>query len=208
MIRFCMISILMVSHLIANAQSDTVNAEVNKAQYNASLYYYSFPDAEGNLIPIVYADFNSIHLEGRYNYEDKKSASVFCGYTIERGKRVEFGITPMVGIVFGSTNGIAPGLELEIAWNKIDFYSESEWLFDFESADYNYIYTWTELAYNPNEVIRTGLSANRSRIYQNKKEIQRGIFAEYNFSKFTTGFHYFNPFEDDYYLIGILSYEF
>ena len=97
---------------------------------------------------------------------------------------------------------------LDITYGKFDFYSESELLIDFESFENNYIYTWSELAFSPNDVIRFGLSANRTRIYQNDKEIQHGLFAEYSFGSFTAGLHYFNPFGDNYFLIGKLSYAF
>ena len=97
---------------------------------------------------------------------------------------------------------------LDITYRKFDFYSESELLIDFESFENNYIYTWSELAFSPNDVIRFGLSANRTRIYQNDKEIQHGLFAEYSFGSFTAGLHYFNPFGDNYFLIGKLSYAF
>jgi hypothetical protein len=199
---------ILLSAVTSVAQTDSSKTEVSKPEYEASIYYYSYPHEPDIITPVFYADINSIHLEGRFNYEDKNTASVFAGYRFETGGKIETGITPVAGIVFGNTNGFAPGLLLDLTYGKFDFYSESELLIDFESLENNYIYTWSELAFSPNDAIRFGLSANRTRLYENDKVLQHGLFAEYSFSSFTAGLHYFNPLTEDYFLIGKLSYSF
>ncbi|HET6722474.1 MAG TPA: hypothetical protein VFH07_06970, partial [Chitinophagaceae bacterium] len=69
-------------------------------------------------------------------------------------------------------------------------------------------YTWTELAITPFKNFRTGISGNRTRLYQTGLEVQKGIFTQYSFWKLTAGLHYFNPFSDDYFLIATMSIEF
>ena len=172
--------------------------------FETSLFYYSFPHEEDVFTPILYLDYNALHFELRYNYEDRKTASFFGGYRFETGGKVELGITPIVGFVTGNTKGVAPGLEIDIVFNKFDFYSESEWLFDLDDKENNFIYTWSEVAFSPNESIRTGISANRTKIYDTKREIQHGVFAQYSFNTVTAGMHYFNPFSD-YFMIFTLS---
>jgi hypothetical protein len=155
-----------------------------------------------------YADHKALHLEARYNYEDVETGSVFGGWVFEAGNKLAVSLTPMIGIVFGNTNGIAPGLEASLAWKKFDFYSETEYVFDFDGKENNFLYTWTELAISPFRNFRTGISANRTRLFQSDLEVEKGIFIQYSFWKLTAGVHYFNPFSNDDFVIATLGIEF
>ena len=62
------------------------------------------------------ADGKRLHLEARYNYENQRTGSVWTGYNLEFGHKVEMTFTPMVGGVFGRTNGIAPGYRFSATW--------------------------------------------------------------------------------------------
>jgi hypothetical protein len=97
----------------------------------------------------------------------------------------------MLSIVFGNTNGIAPGLELELIYNKFDLYSESEYLFDFEGKENNFAYTYTELAATIfNDHVRTGSTGQRTRSFHAEFDVERGVFAEYYFGRFRVGVYY------------------
>jgi hypothetical protein len=114
----------------------------------------------------------------------------------------------MIGIAFGNTNALAPGLELSVTYKKLDFYSETEWLVDFARSENNFLYTWGELAISPVGALRTGISFQRTRLYQTDLEVQVGAFAEYGFGKFTGGVHYFNPLSNDEFVILTLNIDF
>jgi hypothetical protein len=174
--------------------------------FAASGYYYILPGLTNTLTLIGTADYKSIHLEPRYNYEGEHTGSVFAGWKFEAKGKIELTVTPMAGIVFGDLHGAAPGLELEVAYQLFDFYSESEYLIDFEDHQSNYFYTWTELGISPFHSFRTGISAQRTRLYQTGLDLQRGVFAEYAFWKLTVGVHYFNPFTTDYFFITSLNF--
>jgi hypothetical protein len=176
--------------------------------FEAAAYYYYLPHETDQITPLFYADYKFFHFEGRYNYEDKNTASVFVGRRFETGNKCIFGATPMMGIVFGNTTGFAPGLLLDLSYGKFDFYSESEFLFDSDFSENNFFYTWTEMAVSPTEHLRAGISASRTRIIDTGLDFQRGIFGQYSFGNLTAGIHYFNPFSADYYLIATLSYSF
>ena len=148
------------------------------------------------------------HLEARYNYEDKNTASLWAGYRFKFGKGVKFVIVPMAAIVFGNTNGVAPGLEMEIMYKKFDFYSESEHVFDFSSKENNFFYMYTELAIRPINALRTGIMTQRTRVFESDRELQRGIFAEYYFGRFRAGVFYFNPFDSDQFWVASFSVDF
>ena len=155
-----------------------------------------------------YAERDALHIEVRYNYEDVKTASVFGGYRFETGQEFKLNVIPMLGIAFGNTDGIIPGLELELTWKKLDFYCESEYVIDFKGSENNYFYTWSELGITPLEHFRTGISISRTGLIQSDLDLQRGIFVQYSFWKLITGFHYFNPFTDHEYAIVTLNFQF
>ncbi len=174
---------------------------------SATGYYYFFPGSENNTLTLIGSfDYKSFHLEPRYNYEVQNSGSVFAGWRFEAVGKLSFAATPMVGIVFGSLKGVAPGLEWELSYKAFDFYSESEYVIDQSGSQYNFFYTWTEFGFSPMESLRTGISVQRTRLYQTNLDIQRGIFAEYSFWKLTAGLHYFNLFSTDYFFIASLNF--
>lgn len=208
MYKIFFIFILCFSPCILFAQQNANDSSEAKWSFSTSGYYYFIPDDANSFTLIGSADHKALHLEARYNYEDQKTGSVFAGWRFEIGNEFKFGTTPMVGIAFGNTNGFAPGLELDAAYKLIDFYSESEYLIDFTGKENNFFYTWSELAVNPFHFLRTGISAQRTRLYQTDLDLQRGIFAEYSFRKLTAGVHYFNPFSKDNFVIFSFSVDF
>lgn len=185
-----------------------VDTSASPLAVSASGYYYFFQGSENNTLTLIgYLDYKSFHLEPRYNYEEQNTGSVFAGWKFEAEGKVSFAATPMVGIVFGSLKGFAPGLELELSYKAFDFYSESEYVIDQAGSQFNFFYMWTELGYSPVEKFRTGISAQRTRLYETGLDLQRGVFAEYSFWKLTAGFHYYNPFTTDYFFIASLNFE-
>jgi len=197
---------------MALAQVGLINnkADSSGSAFSASVsgYYYFFPESDNNTITLIgYLDHKSLHLEPRYNYEGENTGSLFAGWKFQVEGKLQFAATPMFGFVFGDIKGIAPGLELELAYKKFDFYSESEYVIDNEDSENNFYYTWTELGYSPFESFRTGISAQRTRLYQTGLDFQRGIFAEYSFWKLTAGLHYYNPLTPDYFFIASLNFE-
>ena len=186
-------------------ESTDSSTDATSWDFELDLYHYIVPHSPDNSVLMGYADYGNIHYEARYNYEDLHTGSVFGGYRLETGKKCVFGATPIGGVVFGNINGVAPGLLLDATWNKFDFYSESEYVVDFSESESNFFYTWSELAYSPTDFLRTGISANRTRLYQTDLELQRGVFAEYTWKTLTAGFHWFNPAADEEFFIATLA---
>ena len=189
----------------SQASVDTVSSAW---RFEADIYYYVLPHEKNTSTLIGYADHKSLHLEARYNYEDVKTASLFVGYSFEAGHKLKLTITPMIGSVFGNTNGFVSGLEASLKWKKLDFYTESEYVFDLAGKENDFFYSWTELAITPFTNFRTGISGSRTRLFHSTLEVQKGLFMEYSFWKLTAGVHYFNPFSDEYFVIATLAFEF
>ena len=143
----------------------------------AEAYGYLLQEDDGYLMVIVDADRGSLHLEGRYQYEDFDTGSLWVGWTLETGRSLQFEAVPMVGVVFGNTNGFAPGLELTLAWKSLEFYSESEYVFDTEGAEGDFFYNWSELSWQAASWLSVGLVGQRTRMFDSELAIDRGLFA-------------------------------
>jgi hypothetical protein len=190
------------------AQEKEIDSTSSQWNFSAWAEMYIIPGEEVFFNPTFYANHKSLHLEGRYNYEDRSTASLWAGRRFEFGKGVKFVFIPMASIVFGNTNGMAPGLETSITYGKFDLYSENEYVFDFTSKSNNFFYAYSELAISPLKPIRTGATIQRTRVFESPRELQRGIFLEYYFGKCRGGAFYFNPFSSDNYWIASFSVDF
>lgn len=154
--------------------------------------YLYLPEGDHFLLPILRADRGPLHLEGRYQYEDRHTASAWLGWTLEAGEKLHLEVVPMAGGVFGRTNGVAPGLELTLSWKSLELYGESEYLFDLESKEGNYFYNWSELSWHARPWLTVGLSAQRTRLYQSELTIDRGLFVAVKRSPLTLKVYGFN----------------
>ena len=205
---FFILILLLLSRYSLLAQQQVQDSLKSNWSFSLSGYYYILPGDKNTGTLIGTADYKKLHVEARYNYEDRNTGSSFAGWRFETGKKVQLEAIPMIGIVFGNTNGLAPGLELTLAYKKFDFYSETEYVIDFDGQENNFLYTWSELAISPVGELRTGISFQRTRLYQSDLDVQTGAFAEYSFGKFTAGVHYFNPFSDDEFVIISINIDF
>jgi hypothetical protein len=160
------------------------------------------------ILPIITADKGHLHLEKRYNYESLKTASIWIGYNFYGGSNFNYIITPMIGGLFGRIDGVAGGLEITLNYYEFQFFSEMEYVFDFESSENNFFYNWTDLTYSPLDWLWCGLSTQRTKVYQLNSYFQWGPFAGVGYDNFQLTGYFYNPGSDDYYFILTLAYEF
>jgi hypothetical protein len=160
----------------------------NSWSFTAAGYGYIVPDDESYFSPTFRADHGWAHLEARYNYEDRKTGSLWLGYNLSFGEKLVVDVTPMVGGVFGNITGVAPGYLFTVSYKKVSLYSEGEFVFDTKNSGGNFFYNWNELAYSPADWVRFGLASQRTRAYQTPLDVQRGFFAGVTYKRvdFTT----------------------
>ena len=197
------LSILFYSKSLAQDQ-DTLEASDWEYGVETDLYFgdpFVF-------LPIVTANKGKLHLEARYNYEDLKTASAWAGYNFFGGEEFEYLVTPMIGVTVGRTDGIMPGLEFALGIGGFELYSESEYLFDFESSENNYFYSWTDFTFSPLDWLWFGISGQRTRLYKTELEIDRGILLGLSYKSIEITGYYFNAFTDDIFFMLSLSTEF
>ena len=162
----------------------------------ASLFTYVVPDEDTFVQPTVAVDRGALHLEGRYNYEDLETGSAWVGRNFSVGDAVTLEITPMAGVVFGQTDGVAVGFSGTLAWRALDLSSESEYVIDAGDRADSFLYTWSELGWTPVNWLRAGLSVQRTRVYQTEFDIQRGVFAALSLGPWQVSAYLFNPDAD------------
>ena len=203
-----LISLFLCSSFLLHAQT-TGNSAANKWSGIASIYYYFIP---GEKIPptvTVAADHSSIHIESRYNYEDKNSLSAFVGWNFKKQyNKLDITVTPMAGILVGHTNGILPGLELNATYKRFTLYSENEYMLDFKGKENYFFYSWSELSAQIFKNTQAGVLAQSLRWYKTKFDIQRGIYAEYRIGSFTFDAYYFNLFTNSDFAIISANFAF
>jgi hypothetical protein len=154
---------------------------------------YFVPDDSNFLQPTFTADRGWLHLEARYSYEALDTGSAWVGYNFGGGETVTWELTPMLGAVFGATDGVAPGYQGSLGWKKFELYSEGEYVFDAgETAD-SFFYNWSELTFAPVEWFRFGMATERTRVYQTDREIQRGLLAGFSYKNLDVAGYVFNP---------------
>ena len=214
-IIFTFLLFLLFIHGINAQQNSGYSSKINSDPipdewlFEADAFYYIIPDEVNTTTLIGTADHKALHLEARYNYEDKNTFSFFGGYNFETGKKLVLSLTPMAGFAVGNINGIIPGLEISLTCGIFDYYSESEYMFDFEGKENDYFYIWSELGISLFDNFRAGAVANRTLLYQSDREFQTGAFVQYSFRNIKARIYYFNPLsKENSYLIPTLGIEF
>jgi len=163
-------------------------------------------DADNNYTSaIATADRGPLHLEARYSYEAVGARSAFVGWNFSGGETLTWEITPLLGGVWGPLQAFVPGVELSLAYGRFDFYLEGEYVDD---GDEPYTYAWSELGFAAQDWLRIGLAVQRTRIFGDDRDVQRGPFAQVSWDRFTLGGYWFNPGADDQIFVGSIGVAF
>jgi hypothetical protein len=161
--------------------------------YNLTVDGYIIPDGTSYVDPVFTADHSWLHLEARYNNENLRTGSLWAGYNLSRGKKLVLDITPMIGGVFGRTNGIAPGCEASLTYKKVELSISNEYIFDTTHKSGNFYYSWPQLTYSPTDWLRVGLVAQHTRAYHTAVNLQRGFLVGFSHEKWEFTTYVFNP---------------
>jgi hypothetical protein len=189
-----------------HAVKDVPPAEEEPWEFSGSVFYSDPPGTDDRVTTIVYADRGSLHLEGRYGYEDDETASVWAGWAFETGDELAAAFTPMLGAVVGNTDGIAPGLELDLGWRRISWYAEMEYLFDAHDSDDDFFYSWSTLTYGFTDWLSAGLVAERSKLVDTDFSLQRGLALEIHRANLGLSLYAYDLGTDDSYAVVSLEF--
>jgi hypothetical protein len=193
--RLAVASLLALAAAAASAQEAGEageGAEKPEWEFEASVYGYFPPEDTDYGQPTVTADRGALHLEGRYNYEDFRTGSVWIGWNAGAGEKLRVDATLMVGGVFGDTQGFAPGYELTVAYGNFELYSEGEYVIDIEDADNDFFYNWAQLGYSPLDWLTVGFASQRTRAYETGLDVQRGVYVGFTYRSLSLTTYVFN----------------
>ncbi len=186
--------------------AQTPPATLDPWELSSSFFYSDPPGSDGHLTAILYADRGPLHLEGRYNYEDLDTGSIFAGWKFSSEGDVSLSATPMLGAVFGRTDGIAPGLEAEVGWKRLSWYTEMEYLLDMHADDDDFFYSWSTLMYGFSDAVSAGLVVERTKLVDTDFSFQRGLALELKRPHFGLSLYAYNLGTDDSYAVVSFQY--
>jgi hypothetical protein len=192
-------SVATASRAVAAAPAQVAPAESATPrmwEFSAGAMVYFLPaslETDDFVLPTVTADRGWLHLEARYNYEAIGAGSAWFGVNFGGGRNVTWTLTPMIGAVFGSTDGVAPGYRGSLAWRRLELSSEGEYVFDAANSEDSFFYNWSELTYAPAEWFRFGVATQRTRLYQTEHDIQRGLIVGFTWNWLDLAGYLFNP---------------
>jgi hypothetical protein len=168
-------------------------------EYTLTIAGYIVPEGTSYVNPVLAADHRWLHLEARYNDEDLRTASLWVGYNFVRGDvsagdKWELDITPMLGGVFGRTDGVAPGCEVSLSYRKkVEASISNEYVFDTTRKSGNFYYSWPQLTYSPVDWFHVGAVAQHTAAYQTSLSIQRGFLVGFSRRKWELTTYVFDP---------------
>src|SRR5450432_3300978 len=102
-------------------------------------------------------------------------------------------VTPMIGGVFGRTNGIAPGCEASLTYSNVQLSISNEYVFDTTHKSCNFYYAWPEITYSPLSWFRVGLMAEHTKAFHTSLAVQRGFLVDVSHKKWEFTTYVFNP---------------
>ena len=186
---------LLTPYVLAQGAGGSAPSDSSKAPpwaYSLTTSGFIVPHNQSYVSPDFTADHDWLHLEARYNSEALKTGSLWAGYNFSAGKKLTLDATPMVGAVFGDLNGMAPGGEITLSYERLQLYASLEYVFAFQNHNSNFFYTWNQLTYSPLHWLQVGLVSQRTRVYQTGLDVQRGILAGVTYKKMTFTTNVFN----------------
>jgi hypothetical protein len=163
---------------IPAARAETLLAPpAEKPAWSTAVYldgYYQ-RDASAFMVPTLFADRGPLHLEARYNYEDFDTTSLWAGWGFTFGNEGRYAkLVPMLGGVFGTVNGMAPGLEIEAKWGRFSYWLEAEYVLDFQDSAGHFLSAWSEGYYSIQPWLWAGASVQRLRVVDSPREVDVG----------------------------------
>ena len=174
-------------------------------EWGPSILLYVLRDEPSFLQPTLTGDLGPLHLEARYNYEDRDTGSAFVGWNLSIGEELVFGLTPMIGGVFGRTNGIAPALTLTLEWGPLAFWSQSEYVFDLVDSSASFFYAWSEISVTGPDWLRVGAVLQRTRAFQTTTEVQGGPLVGISAWKLSATAYLFAPGQEDQFTVVAIA---
>jgi hypothetical protein len=166
-----------VSAQTAPVPTAAADSGANSWSFSLTADAYLVPDAQSFVSPVMTADHGGLHLEARFNYEDRSTGSLWFGYNFSVGEQLKLEVTPMIGGVVGTTAGVAPGYQVTLSYGRLSFSDTGEYVFDVRDRSGSFFYAWPQVAYSLIDALKVGFVAQRTKAYHADFDIQRGALV-------------------------------
>jgi hypothetical protein len=177
------------------------------AQTKNGIENYNFLSSGENYVwmPVVHhLGKKRWYTEMRYNYEDINSASVYIGKSFCGNADLNYTITPMLGVVFGTFKGSSLALNLELKRRKLFVCMQTQYTINTTEAAKSFFFNWAELCYQSLEWFYAGLSTQFTKPYKENVRTEYGFVTGLVIKKFSIPVYVFNPLRGKKnYIVGI-----
>jgi hypothetical protein len=168
-------------------------------------YYYVKGRDTLTMVPLVhFQSHDNWYVEGRFNYEDMKTVSIYGGklFSKEKGK-LSYGIIPMVGVVAGKYKGGSVGFNMNVERGKLYFSSQTQFTFSIRNGSDNFFYSWSEVGAQPLDWFYAGVALQQTDF---KAGTELGGVLGITMGKWTLPLYVFSPLnERRYFVLGIIG---
>lgn len=177
------------------------------AQSKTSIEQYHVVGNNHNYMPMSIAQFQSDkkwYAEGRYNYEELETFSMYVGKTFSKQRDLSYSLTPLLGAALGKFNGVSAGINMDFDYGNFFFSGQSQYSFSTDQRTDNFFYNWSELGYQPLEWLYGGVSVQNTRLYKTETIFEPGILVGFSFRNLTIPLYTFAPFKKNrYFMLGL-----
>ena len=174
---------------------DSTDVSESPWAFSAMMTSYFGSTIDAYAVPDLWIEYHGFHLEGRYNYEDLHTGSMFLGWHFGWGDAAaSLNATPMVGWVFGRTDGFAPALIINARLWRIQLYNEFEYVF--AKDDESFAYDHADLIYALSGPVFMGIVGEHT-LSSFDREFVPGFLVGASNSRFGVTFYLFQPGQED-----------
>ncbi|MBC7829035.1 MAG: hypothetical protein H7122_14895 [Chitinophagaceae bacterium] len=177
------------------------------AQSKASLEQYHIMGNNRTYVPMSIAHFQNNkkwYAEGRYNYEELETFSLYVGKTFSKKEKLSYVLTPLLGGAIGNFNGVSTGINMDLDYSNFFFSLQSQYSFSTDRRADNFFYNWSELAYQPLAWLYGGISVQHTRLYRTETRFEPGLLIGFSYRNLTLPVYTFAPFNRNrYFMVGL-----
>lgn len=177
-----------------------------QAQIGLEQYCYVKNKQMKTLVPIVnYESTRHLYVEARYNYEEVNTFSLYVGKSFSKTSDLKYSITPMLGGVVGKFKGLSSGLNAVVEFGDIFFSTQSQYTVSFIDSGSDFLFSWSELGYQPWEWFYLGVTTQQTYMPQGKTmESEPGFFIGFTAGTWTFPLYMFKPMStSNYFVLGV-----
>jgi hypothetical protein len=170
--------------------------------------YYFDEDKSFAMGPIAHVEYKSLYVEARYNYEEKRTVSIYVGRTFTHDAEFSYSFTPLFGGVIGIFNGWSAGLNIDADYKNFYLSAQSQYTFSNDEEINNFYFSWSELGYQPLKWFYGGIALQETYLPQTKENLTHpGLVVGFAYRKWTVPVYGFKTGEGTQAFVCSVIYE-